>query len=231
MPIKSKKRQLRPPTEAERLQGLPTTKAGAIEQGITRFIPEDGEERVIRRYGSEGRPTGTIEKASSRKVNRGAAARRKLALASTPPGANLLAFGQAMASAASRGLEGHHIVPLFLSGKAVLDMTAERAATYFERFEKVGIPIGDTAENIMPVSKTQHRQIHQEGEAVQRKLQSMESKRPSRRVTTTPVNFGGSARLMFNAEFDPTPDPGTRRGGGIEIQDPGGLMPFPVMLP
>ena len=24
---------------------------------------------------------------------------------------------------------------------------------------------------------------------------------------------------------------GTRMGGGYEIQDPGGLMPFPIMLP
>jgi hypothetical protein len=59
----------------------------------------------------------------------------------------------------------------------------------------------------------------------------METRQPSRRVVVTPVNFGGGTRLMFNAEFDPTPDPGTRRGGGVEVSDPGGLMPFPVMLP
>jgi hypothetical protein len=199
MPIKSKKRQLRPPTEAERLQGLPATKAAALEQGITRFVPEDGEERIIRQYGSKKFPTGSIEKSSSRKVNRGAGARQRLAQASTPPGTNLAAFGQAMASAASRGLQGHHIVPLFLSGKAVLDMTAARAATYFERFEKAGIPLGDTAENIMPVSETQHRQIHREGEAVQRKLQSMESKKPSRTNLRTSK---GSARMSFREVID-----------------------------
>ena len=231
MPIKSKKRQLRPPTETERLQGLPTTKAAALEQGITRFVPEDGEERIIRQYGSKKFPVGSVEKASTRKVNRGSGARRRIAQASTPPGADPAAFGRAMASAALRGMEGHHIVPLFLSGKAVLDMTASRAAAYFERFQKAGVPLGDTAENIMPVSKAQHRQIHKEGEAVQSKLQSMEARRPSRKVTPTPVNFGGGARLMFNAEFDPTPDPGTRRGGGVEVQDSGGLMPFPIMLP
>ena len=56
-------------------------------------------------------------------------------------------------------------------------------------------------------------------------------KAKSPRIKPTPVNVGGSLRLMFNQEFDPTPAPGTRMGGGYEIQDPGGLMPFPIMLP
>ena len=51
------------------------------------------------------------------------------------------------------------------------------------------------------------------------------------RIKAQPANVGGSMRLMFNQEFDPTPAPGTRRGGGYEIQDPGGFMPFPIMLP
>ena len=56
-------------------------------------------------------------------------------------------------------------------------------------------------------------------------------KAKSPRIKPTPANVGGSLRLMFNQEFDPTPAPGTRMGGGYEIQDPGGLMPFPIMLP
>ena len=51
------------------------------------------------------------------------------------------------------------------------------------------------------------------------------------KIKAQPANVGGSMRLMFNQEFDPTPAPGTRRGGGYEIQDPGGFMPFPIMLP
>ena len=60
---------------------------------------------------------------------------------------------------------------------------------------------------------------------------NISGKPKSPRIKPTPANVGGSLRLMFNQEFDPTPAPGTRAGGGYEIQDPGGLMPFPIMLP
>ena len=65
------RKQLREPTSKQRSAGLPTSKKQAIELGITRFIPADGKERVIRQYGSRKFPNGSIELDSSRRANRG----------------------------------------------------------------------------------------------------------------------------------------------------------------
>ena len=40
---------------------LPKTKQEAIALGTTRFVPEDGIERVLRQYGSKKFPNGSIE--------------------------------------------------------------------------------------------------------------------------------------------------------------------------
>lgn len=213
-------RKLRAPTQSERAAGLPRTKAEAVKQGITRFVPEDGVERIIRQYGSRKFPSGSIEKVPSRKANRGAGLRTQLAKASTPVGADKVEFGKAMAKAAAAGKEGHHITPLFLSGKAVLDMTTQRAAQYFERFKQAGVALGDVAENIMEVTQQEHRKIHQEGQALQRKLKTMEQRKPS--FSKGGVKFGGyvSSDLSTGYEY---------KGGTRITTDPG--IGSSIMIP
>ena len=71
------RKKLREPTAAQRSSGLPTTKQEAIKLGITRFIPSDGKERIIRQYGSRKFPNGSIELASSRAANRGTVKRNQ----------------------------------------------------------------------------------------------------------------------------------------------------------
>ena len=124
-----------------------------------------------------------------------------------------------------------HKIDLSLLQSTVEGLPPEQAKARIEQLEKSYGPLGDRPQNRQIIGEYTNELKRQQTKAVQSKLQSMEAKRPSRRVVVSPVNFGGGARLMFNAEFDPTPDPGTRRGGGVEVSDPGGFMPFPIMLP
>ena len=50
--------------------GYPKTKKDALKIGSSRFLPEDGELRVIRKYGGRN-PEGEVEKLKSRQRNRG----------------------------------------------------------------------------------------------------------------------------------------------------------------
>lgn len=70
------KKQLRQPTAEERAAGLPKTKAEALKMGIIRFIPEDGDERIIRNYGSRSAPSGRVTREKERKQSRGTEVRR-----------------------------------------------------------------------------------------------------------------------------------------------------------
>ena len=124
-----------------------------------------------------------------------------------------------------------HKIDLSLLQSTVEGLPPEQATDVIEQLEKSYGPLGDRPQNRQIIGERTNELKRQQTKAVQTKLKQMETRQPSRRVVVTPVNFGGGTRLMFNAEFDPTPDPGTRRGGGVEVSDPGGLMPFPVMLP
>lgn len=191
---------LRAPTKAERVRGLPTSKEEAIRLGLTRFVGKDGQERVIRNYGSERRPSGSVELAASRKVNKGGTGRRQQAeAAATPPGADRIAYGRARQKATSANLEAHHMTPVFLTGNAVLDMTVERATEYFRRFQEAGVYLGNQAQNIMGLSPEQHREVHRQGSRVQAKLKSMGPSRSvqfSRGVAT--FNAGFSSPYSIN---------------------------------
>ena len=156
---------LREPTLEERQAGLPTTKQAAIKAGLTRFIPEDGQERIIRQYGSKKFPTGSIEKTSSRKINRGDKTRRaeniKLA---TPPNANQQAADQKMADLRSKGRVGHHSpsIASIAAGIRALgaDVNSIRLQQYFDRFASVGVPLGHQPAAIQDVSIPQHKTFH-----------------------------------------------------------------------
>jgi len=68
--------KLRQPTAEERAAGLPKTKAEALKMGIIRFIPEDGDERIIRNYGSRSAPSGRVTRERQRKQSRGTEVKR-----------------------------------------------------------------------------------------------------------------------------------------------------------
>ena len=102
--------ELRPPTLEERKAGLPKTKQEAIDAGLTRFIPEDGKERVIRGYGSKLTPGGHVKMASSRKATSGN--RRIAEDMATPDEATKRAADKSMANMRSRGNVGHHRFPV-----------------------------------------------------------------------------------------------------------------------
>ena len=135
--------------------GYPKTKAEALNLNFNRFVPEDGELRIIRQYGSKKFPNGSIEKYSSRKTNSGGGkggSRELNEKASTPPQtkAQVKAFGKAMSNANKQGLEGDHDIPVGRSGKAVRGMSFARRVQYWNRLQKVGQYTGNQEQNITP---------------------------------------------------------------------------------
>ena len=135
---------LRAPTRAERAAGLPSSKAEAIKRGLTRFIPEDGEERVIRKYGTPRYPVGTVEKASSRKGNRGAGtggSRQINEQLATPDSADRKAFGKAMAKATDAGMDGDHIQEIGRTAEGIRWKEAQgrgSRAQYLQNMSEIG---------------------------------------------------------------------------------------------
>ena len=73
-----------PSSEYIEQHGYPKNKADALKIGSSRFLPEDGELRIIRRYNTKKYPTGVIEKDKSRKLNKGNYTRRKNETWSSP---------------------------------------------------------------------------------------------------------------------------------------------------
>jgi len=159
---------LRAPTAAERKEGLPTTKKEAIDRGLTRFLHPDGEERIIRNYGSESRPTGRVTKVSERKGSRGGGSdgsRKQNEAFVTPEGADQQAFNEAMSDAASEGKEGHHVRPIartadgarFSEARGGSDITQIQ-----QSYDEVGSPLGNQADNVLALDKQPHQQAHKE---------------------------------------------------------------------
>ena len=151
----SKKTLAVPSDDYIKKNGYPKTKAEALKLNFSRFVPEDGELRIIRQYGSKKFPNGSVEKYSSRKTNSGTGkggTREINEKTSTPPQtrAEQRAFGKAMSDANKRGLQGDHNIPVGRSGKAVRGMSFARRVKYWNRLQKVGQYTGNQAQNITP---------------------------------------------------------------------------------
>ena len=148
------KKKLRPPTKKERLKGLPKSRTAAIRRGLTRYI-RDGEEWVIRNYGSKTAPKGRDTLAWKRKASRGGGSqgsRKEYETLSTPPeartGKGRGDFGRAMVEARRKGLVGDHRFSVARTGNALKMMSPARQALYHKRFKDAGIDIGNQAGNI-----------------------------------------------------------------------------------
>tara|TARA_R100000773_G_C4200459_1_gene103129 strand:- start:72 stop:1061 length:990 start_codon:yes stop_codon:yes gene_type:complete len=66
-----------PSSEYIEQHGYPKNKADALKIGSSRFLPEDGNLRIIRNYNSQKYPTGRVETDKNRKLNKGNRVRRK----------------------------------------------------------------------------------------------------------------------------------------------------------
>ena len=191
---------LRPPTKEEYAKGLPKTKEEAIKLGITRFIPDDGEERIIRRYRSKQYPNGKVELASSRKGNRGSNRRQEYETLSTPPearqGAAKQEYNKAMVTARQQNLVGDHITDVARSGKALSEMSPERQALYHQRFKDAGVPLGNQASNITPVTEYINGTVkNSETRALDKALKQLEQKSPLWAAYARRTDFLGPALL------------------------------------
>ena len=147
--------ELRPPTLEERKAGLPKTKQEAIDAGLTRFIPEDGKERVIRGYGSKLTPGGHVKMASSRKATSGN--RRIAEDMATPDEATKRAADKAMADMRSRGNVGHHRFPV-----SYLAAGEREQPGTIESYKRVHGEenIGHTPKSIDEMSIPDHNRLH-----------------------------------------------------------------------
>ena len=160
--------RLRAPTAAERKAGLPTSKQEAIDAGLIRFMHPDGEERIIRNYGSKSAPAGRVTKVSERKRSRGGGtdgSRKINENFVTPPDADTKAFSQAMADAASQGKEGHHVRPIARTADGARFSEARGGSNITQiqqSYDSVGEPVGNQADNVLALAKQPHQQAHRE---------------------------------------------------------------------
>lgn len=149
--------KLKAPSKAQRAAGLPTSKAEAVKAGLTRFIPEDGAERVIRKYGTEKYPVGTVETAASRKGNRGGGTGGSRAIneaLATPEGADSKAYGKAMADANAQGMDGDHIREVSRTANGIRYKEESGRGTrqqYHNNMKKAGVAVGNQADNVQPL--------------------------------------------------------------------------------
>ena len=146
--------KLKAPSKAQRAAGLPTSKAEAVKAGLTRFIPEDGVERIIRKYGTEKYPVGTVETAASRKGNRGGGTDGSRAIneqLATPKGADKKSFGKAMADANAQGMDGDHIREVSRTAEGIRYKETSGRGTrleFHDNYEKAGVAVGNQAGNV-----------------------------------------------------------------------------------
>lgn len=147
--------RLRPPTLEERKAGLPKTKQEAINAGLTRFIPEDNIERVIRGYGSKRRPGGDVKTAASRK---GGARKRKIAKSvTTPDKATRKAADQTMVEMRARGNVGHHGLPINYLAAGELEKPGTVAK--YEKVHGKG-KVGHAPGALVEMSIPEHQYLH-----------------------------------------------------------------------
>ena len=181
----SRRNRLRAPTTEERRKGLPTSKADALKAGLTRFIPKDGEERIIRNHGSRSKPNGTVVRASNRKATRGGGSdgsRARAENVSTPPGTNRNAFGAAMTAARQQGMDGDHINDVARTGRGYKGKAMRRRLKMMGRFASVGTATGNHPFNVQPLSVDDNQRVKPgDQRALDNKLKEMNQRNPPRR--------------------------------------------------
>lgn len=156
---------LRPPTQAERAAGLPTSKAEAIKLGLSRFMHPDGRERIIRNYGSRSSPNGNVALASNRKRTRGGGtggSRQINEALATPDDANTKAFYEAMDSANSKGMDGDHIQEISRTANGIRfkeESGRGTRAQYHNNMSNAGVPVGNQAANVQPLTPDVNQRV------------------------------------------------------------------------
>lgn len=151
---------LRPPTDAERAAGLPTSKAEAIKAGLTRFIHPDGNERIIRNYGSKSKPSGRVTPDYTRRASQRKSRSRRAEneILSTPPELrtkeNFSAADKKMSQARQQNLVGDHKYDVARVANGVRGLPNLQAVlNFFDAYKKAGVALGHQPDNIEPVTK------------------------------------------------------------------------------
>lgn len=232
--------KLKAPTAKDYEQGLPTSKQEAIERGLTRFIGSDGQERVIRNYGSRSHPNGQVQIAATRKANRGGGtegARKQAEALATPDPLERRAADQEMARMRSRGNVGHHGLPV--SALAAGEREKPGTVAAYERVhgkEKVGHRPGALVEmtpeahdRLHHVQETEYfkaiRKAGSEADAIFRQIQDQLKalKRPLSRFGTTLTDLKNISQQAVDVKTSRMMDPTKRMPIDPKLTGPGGL--------
>ena len=209
-------KKLRAPTKAERAAGLPTSKAEALEKGLSRFLPEDGVERIIRNYGSRKFPKGVIARASNRKATRGGGTDGSRAIneaLATPEGADRKAFGRAMADANAKGMDGDHIQEISRTAEGIRFKESSGRGTrsqYHKNMAAAGVPVGNQAANVQPLSpdvnqRVKPAQLRAMDAGIKRAKGSFRGIRFDRGVATFVPQQGWEEQMMAPKTIDTDP--------------------------
>lgn len=140
--------------KGDQWKNLPKTKNEAIKLGLNRFVPEDGQLREIRRFGSERYPNGKVELWGSRSENRGGksdGSRAQNEALATPPWADKNKFNIAKSKANAQGLDADHIRTIARTANGIrwLESTGRGSReTLWKTYEEAGLPLGNQAGNI-----------------------------------------------------------------------------------
>ena len=157
----------------------------AVMAGTTKFVDEAGIPTQIRNYGSDTAPHGRTTKVEVRKTSgRGKTSegdRRKinemLATDPTLTPAEKQAFARIMAQAAAEGMDGDHIVEIARVANAVRDMTPAQRKSYFKRFKKAGVALGNDPKNVQKLSKQENQVVKPaQLRAIDKAIQNMDKR-------------------------------------------------------
>ena len=157
----------------------------AVMLGTTKFVDADGVPTQIRNYGSDTAPHGRTTKVGVRKTSgRGktsAGDTRKIneALATDPTltPEEKKAFGRIMAEAVAEGMDADHIVEIARVANALRDMTPAQRKTYFKRYKKVGVALGNDPKNIQKLSKYENQVVKPaQLRAIDKSIQNMDKR-------------------------------------------------------
>ena len=132
---------------------------------ITGKLPTKKDPGVEFRPENKGNDKVGYKSVVTRKETRGAKKRAEAEKISTPKltPKQERAFAAVMAEAASKGLQGDHIVSINRTANAIKGMGKRRTVQYFKNLLKVGVHTGNQAENIQPLSpKANRSKFHME---------------------------------------------------------------------
>ena len=129
--------------------------------GLIRFIHPDGEERIIRNYGSRSAPNGRVTKVSERKVSRGGGSdgRRATYEDLSTYGSDQRKFGAAMSRANQVGNQGDHTRDASRIAHGVKGRPERRRRQHLRVWRDAKLPTGNDVNNVSSLTPDNNTRV------------------------------------------------------------------------